>query len=119
MRDRALASITSSTRPACSTHSGLEVLVHVGSYGSRIRPTLDVVAVKELVLVVEQGLLRQAVLVGHHLIPTPGPGGGWGTMVAEGVKGSTGLEGGLGAGVVDAGGLVIHLIVLGRKEETG
>lgn len=119
MRGRALATITSFPRPARSAHSGLEVLVHVGGHGGRIRPAVDVVAVKELMLVVEQGLLGQAVLVGHHLIPTPWPGGGWGTMVAEGVKGSTGLERGLWAGVVDAGSLVVHLIVLGRKGETG
>jgi len=119
LRDTALATTISSPRPARGTHGGLEVLVHVGGCGGRIRPAVDVVAVEELVLVVEQGLLGQAVLVGHHLVPAPGSGGGWGTVVAEGVQGSAGLEGGLGAGVVDAGGFVIHLVVLGRDGETG
>lgn len=109
----ALATIITSPWPAHGTHSGLKVLVHVGSHGGWIRPAVDVIAVEELMLVVEQGLLRQAVLVGHHLIPTPRSSSGRGAMVAEGVQGSAGL----GASVVDAGGLVVHLVVLGRERQ--
>lgn len=56
--------------------------MHVGSHGGWIWPAVDVVAVEELVLVVEQGLFGQAVLVGHHLVPTPGPGSRRGDVVA-------------------------------------
>lgn len=115
----ALATIITSSQLPRGTHGRLEVLVHMGGHRGRIRPAVDVVAVEELMLVVKQGLLGQAVLVGHHLIPVPGSGGGWGAVVVEGVQGSTGLEGGLGAGIVDAGRLVVHLVVLGREVETG
>lgn len=110
MRDTALATTISSPWPACSTHGRLEVLVHVGSHRGRVWPAVDVVAIDELMLVVEQGLLGQAVLVGHHLIPTPGTGGGRGDVVAERVQGPTWL----GASIVEGGWLVIHLVVLGR-----
>lgn len=82
----------------------------MGSHRGRVWPAVDVVAIDELMLVVEQGLLGQAVLVGHHLIPTPGTGGGRGDVVAERVQGPTWL----GASVVEGGWLVIHLVVLGR-----
>lgn len=91
--------------------------MHMGSHRSRIRPAVDVVAVEELMLVVEQGLLRQAVLVGHHFIPAPGSGSGWGDVVVQRMQGSLRLQGGLGAGIVHTGQLVIHLIVLGREWE--
>lgn len=56
--------------------------MHVGSHGGWIRPAVDVVAVEELMLL-QKGWLGQVVLVGHHLIPTPGPGSGWGVVVAQ------------------------------------
>lgn len=85
--------------------------MHVGSHRGWIRPAVDVIAVEELVLL-QQGWLGQAVLVGHHLIPTPGPGSGRGVVVAQGMHGL------LGPSVVNAGQLVVYLIVLKQKGES-
>lgn len=87
----------------------------MGGHRGGVWPAVDVVPVDELMLVVEQGLLGQVVLVGHHLVPTPGTGGGRGHMVAERVQGPAGL----GAGVVEGGRLVVHLVVLGRGTQYG
>lgn len=117
LRDASLATTISSPWPACGTHGRLEVLVHVGGHRGRIWPAVDVVPIDELLLVVQQGLLGQAVLVGHHLIPPPGTGSSWGDVVAERVQGPVGL----GASIVERGRLVVHLIVLqrGTRHEGG
>lgn len=108
-----LATTISSPQPAYGTHGRLEVLVHVCGHRGGIWPAVDVVPIDELLLVVQQGLLGQAVLVGHHLVPTPGTGSGRGDVVAERVQGLAGL----GAGIVEGGWLVVHLVVLGRGDK--
>lgn len=87
--------------------------MHVCGHRGGIWPAVDVVPIDELLLVVQQGLLGQAVLVGHHLVPTPGTGSGRGDVVAERVQGLAGL----GASIVEGGWLVVHLVVLGRGDK--